>query len=102
MPISLSAKKSLRKSLKNHKDNVTFKNKLKTTAKEFLEKPTEAGLKTVFSYLDKALKKNLFHANKVARLKSNYSKKVGKEVVAKKVVKPAKKTAKKKVASKMA
>lgn len=89
MPISLSAKKSLRKSIKNNKDNVSFKNKLKKTIKNFLEKPTEEGLKIVFSFLDKAQKKNLFHVNKVARLKSNYSKKVETEGVAKqkKVVK---------------
>lgn len=97
MPISLSAKKSLRKSLKNHKDNVSFKNKLKTIVKQFLAKPTNDGLKEVYSILDKAVKRNLFHKNKTSRLKSNYSKKVGVEVV-KKVIskkKVAKKTSKK-------
>lgn len=98
MPISLSAKKSLRKSLKNHKDNVSFKNQLKTTVKKFLIKPTSEGLKEVYSILDKAVKKNIFHKNKTDRLKSNYSKKVGaegvKKVVAKKKV--AKKVTKKK------
>ena len=98
MPISLSAKKSLRKSLKNHKDNVSFKNQLKTTIKKFLAKPTSDGLKEVYSILDKAVKKNLFHKNKTDRLKSNYSKKVGtegfKKVIAKK--KSVKKVVKKK------
>jgi ribosomal protein S20 len=98
MPISLSAKKSLRKSLKNHKDNVSFKNQLKTTVKKFLAKPTNDGLKEVYSILDKAVKKNLFHKNKTDRLKGQYSKKVGtegvKKVVAKKKI--AKKIAKKK------
>lgn len=74
---------------------MTFKNKLKIIVKEFLEKPTAEGLQKVFSYLDKTQKKNLFHHNKVARLKSNYSKKVGKEVEVKK------KLVKKKVAKKM-
>ena len=59
MPISLSAKKSLRKSLKNHRDNVSFKNKLKTIVKKFLAKPTNDGLKEVYSILDKAVK-NIF------------------------------------------
>jgi ribosomal protein S20 len=99
MPISLSAKKSLRKSLKNHKDNVSFKNQLKATVKKFLAKPTSDGLKEVYSILDKAVKKNLFHKNKSDRLKSNYSKKVGVEVV-KKVV--SKKKAVKKVTKKTA
>lgn len=97
MPISLSAKKSLRKSLKNHKDNVSFKNQLKTTIKKFLAKPTSDGLKEVYSILDKAVKKNLFHKNKTDRLKSNYSKKVGTEGV-KKVI--AKKKSVKKVVKK--
>jgi len=97
MPISLSAKKSLRKSLKNHKDNLSFKNKLKTTIKKFLAKPTGDGLKEVYSILDKAVKKNLFHKNKSARLKSNFSKKVGVDVV-KKVI--SKKKAVKKVVKK--
>ena len=94
MPISLSAKKSLRKSLKNHKDNVSFKNRLKTIVKKFLTEPTNEGLREVYSILDKAVKKNIFHKNKSDRLKSNYSKKVGSEGV-KKVV--AKKSAVKKV-----
>ncbi|HPT65693.1 MAG TPA: 30S ribosomal protein S20 [Candidatus Woesebacteria bacterium] len=76
MPISLSAKKSLRKSLKNHKDNVSFKNQLKTIVKKFLTKPTNDGLKEVYSILDKAVKKNIFHKNKSDRLKGQYSKKV--------------------------
>jgi ribosomal protein S20 len=98
MPISLSAKKSLRKSLKNHKDNVSFKNKLKTIVKEFLAKPSNEALKEVYSMLDKAVKKNLFHKNKSDRLKSNYSKKVGIAVVKKVTTKkkPAKKVVKKK------
>ena len=98
MPISLSAKKSLRKSLKNHKDNVSFKNRLKATVKEFLSKPTNEGLKGVYSILDKAVKKNIFHKNKSDRLKSRYYKKVGSEGV-KKVA--AKKGAVKKVAKKV-
>ena len=89
MPISLSAKKSLRKSLKNHKDNVSFKNQLKTTVKKFLAKPTNESLKEVYSFLDKAVKKNIFHKNKTDRLKSNYSKKVGSEGVKKVAVKKA-------------
>lgn len=99
MPISLSAKKSLRKSLKNRKDNVSFKNKLKTTVKKFLAKPTGDSLKEVYSILDKAVKKNIFHKNKSDRLKSQYSKKVGQEVVKK--VAPKKKKAAKKVTKKM-
>jgi len=85
MPISLSAKKSLRKSLKNNKENVLFKTKLKLIVKKFLAKPTSESLKEVESVLDKAVKKGLFHKNKTARLKSNYSKKLKNGVVVDKV-----------------
>lgn len=100
MPISLSAKKSLRKSLKNHKDNVLFKNKLKSSVKSFLAKPNSESLKKVYSILDKAVKKGLFHKNKTARLKSNFSKKVKDKDVVKAPVKAVlKKTAKAKAKS---
>lgn len=95
MPISSSAKKSLRKALKNNKENVSFKNKLRTIVKKFLASPTAEGLKEVYSILDKAVKKNLFHKNKTARLKANYSKKVGVKVEAVKKVSAKKKVTKK-------
>ena len=103
MPISLSAKKSLRKSLKNNRANVLFKTKLKLVVKKFLAKPTKESLKEVYSILDKAVKKNIYHKNKVARLKSNYTKKVKGDTASKSVAKKpvAKKTTKKKVAKKM-
>lgn len=99
MPISLSAKKSLRKSIKNRKVNVLFKVKLKKTIKNFLAKPSNDGLKEVYSILDKAIKQNVFHKNKVARLKASYSKKIegkvkktaSKKAVAKKSKKKSKK-----------
>jgi ribosomal protein S20 len=74
MPISLSAKKSLRKSLKNKKVNVSFKMKLKAIIKKFSVTPTEDGLKDVYSILDKAIKNKIYHANKVSRLKAKFSK----------------------------
>jgi ribosomal protein S20 len=96
MPIGRSAKKSLRKTIKNHKTNVSFKTKLKALVKSFVAKPSEKGLSEVSSILDKAKKHNLMHKNKVARMKSQLSKKVGKEVVAvKNLKKVAKQTAKK-------
>jgi ribosomal protein S20 len=105
MPISLSAKKSLRKSLKNRKVNVSFKNKLKDIVKKFVSKPSEEGLKEVYSVLDKAGKNNVYHDNKVSRLKAKYSRtlKNGAPVETKKSAKKAnvKKVAKKKTAKKV-
>lgn len=91
MPISLSAKKSLRKSVKNRKANLGVKNKVKLVLKTFLAKPTEKGLNEAFSALDKAKKNGIFHKNKVARLKSQYSKKVAGKA---EVKAPVKKTTK--------
>lgn len=94
MPISISAKKSLRKSIKNKKVNVSYKNKIKAVIKKFLVKPTQKGLEEVQSVLDKAKKDNIFHINKVSRLKSRLSKKVASvevKKIAKKTVKKVKK-----------
>ncbi len=94
MPISASAKKSLRVAERNHKKNVTFKTNLRLAVKKFLASPSADSLKEVYSLLDKAVKNNIFHKNKTARLKSEYSKIAdGKVAVSKTVVK--KKTAKK-------
>lgn len=76
MPIGRSAKKSLRKSIKNKKVNNAFKIKIKAGIKKFLEKPDQKSLNEVNALLDKALKNNIFKKNKVARLKSRYSRKV--------------------------
>lgn len=92
MPISLSAKRSLRKSLKNRKHNLSFRKNLKTIIKTFLVKPSQESLSKVYSGLDKAVKNNIFHKNKVARLKAKYSKKVVKKVETEK--KPSKKMSK--------
>jgi len=79
MPQIVSAKKALRQSLKRRKKNQSFKKTLKEVEKRYLAKPTEKGLRLVFSLLDKAVKKHLIHKNKVARLKSNFSKKISQE-----------------------
>ena len=98
MPISLSAKKSLRVTKRNHKTNVALKQKFKSVAKKFQEKPTSAGLAEVVSFLDKLDKNHIFHHNKVNRMKSRYSKMVlekTKTTESKTVKKPAKKAIKK-------
>lgn len=101
MPISLSAKKSLRTALKNYKANLFFKVKLKKTTKAFMLKPSNEGLQKVYSILDILGKKNIFHKNKVSRLKSKYSKVIASKDVSPKVVAKKKTIAKKKTAKKM-
>lgn len=95
MPISLSTKKSLRKSLKNNKENVLFKNKVKLTIKNFLAKPTEESIKEAYSVVDKAVKKGIFHFNKGSRLKAKFAKQLKAGGVSNKPVKKSKKTVKK-------
>ena len=101
MPISLSAKKSLRKSRKNKKDNVGLKTKVKKTVKDYLTKPSEKAFREVASLLDKSVKKGINHKNKVARLKSRLSKMKVAKVEVKKPVKKAKKKIVRKTSKKM-
>ncbi len=97
MPVIVSTKRALRKATSNHINNVEFKEAYKKLVKDFLAKPTEEGLKEVFSRLDKAEKRDMFHKNKISRLKSQYSKRLANKDVVKTVVK---KTSKKKVSMK--
>jgi len=92
MPISASSKKSLRKSIKNRKANLFLKNKFRDLVKKFLAKPNLENMKEAQSMLDKAEKNGILHKNKVSRMKSQMSKKIGGEAVVKKI---AKKTVKK-------
>jgi small subunit ribosomal protein S20 len=103
MPISLSAKKSNRKSLKNRKVNIIWKNKYKEVIKKFLLKPSKEGLQEVYSIIDKLAKKFIIHKNKASRLKAKFARKLKSLVKGDKVapaVKKVVKKAKKKITSK--
>jgi len=80
MPITKSAKKALRQSLRRKADNLRRKNNYRGTVKEFRElvaagKKDEAAklLPKVYKSLDKAAKTNVIKKNKAARLKSSAS-----------------------------
>lgn len=73
MPIIQSAKKALRQSKKKATFNRLVKDKAKEAIQIFKRKPSAENLKNVYSTLDKAVKKNIFHKNKVARLKGSLS-----------------------------
>jgi len=84
MPITSSAIKALRQSEKNHGRNTYFKKKVVEAFKSLtklvtLGKKDEAKkeLPKVYSLLDRAAKKNVFHANKSARKKSQAAAMVG-------------------------
>ncbi len=74
MPIIRSAKKKLRQDKKREKQNLTVKQSIKKIIKKYKSQPTPKLLSGVFSALDMSVKKKIFHANKVSRLKSSLSK----------------------------
>ena len=88
MPISKSAKKSLKvsrtKRLQNQSKKIALDKALKKVSAE--------NVSGVISLIDKAAKTNVFHANKAARMKSKLTKKFGtpKAVEAPKVAKAEK------------
>ncbi|MCS7185195.1 MAG: 30S ribosomal protein S20 [bacterium] len=78
-----SALKAHRQSIKRYYRNLAWKKKAKKLIKELTDlveqkKKNEAmeKLKEVFSVLDKMGQRNIFHRNKVSRIKSKLSKKV--------------------------
>jgi len=97
MPVLPHAKKALRVSQRKAEYNRRVKSQLRNAIKQFRRSPDEAGLKLVYSKIDLALKGNILHHNKAARLKSRLSKLLPQEKTSttKKVVKPKSKTAKK-------
>lgn len=81
MPITASAKKALRQSLRRKAQNLRRKNAYKNTVKEF-KSLVAAGKKDdakkllpkVYQSLDKAAKTDVIKKNKAARLKSSAAK----------------------------
>ena len=91
MPISLSAKKSLRSSIAKRKGNLVWKKKYREAIRAFAKLSGEKELSKLYGVIDKMVKKHIFHKNKAARLKSQFSKKMkkteGKVKTAKKIAK---------------
>lgn len=80
MPITKSAGKALRQSVKRKVLNVAKKNKYKSAVKEFKKsivakdfKKAQSLLPKVYKSLDKAAKTNVIKHNKSSRLKSRLS-----------------------------
>lgn len=81
MPITQSAKKALRQSVRRHKQNLARKEAYKKAVKEYrkliaAKKLNEAKtlLPRVYQALDKAAKTNVIARNKASRLKSRLAK----------------------------
>ena len=74
MPIIRSAIKKVRKDKKRTKINKKRENALKSLIKKARIEKSAQSLKEAYSALDKAVKVNLIHTNKAARLKSKLAK----------------------------
>jgi small subunit ribosomal protein S20 len=70
MPITLSAKKALRRDGRRAIVNRRLREQLKTALKQARKNPTEKILSQTNSILDQAARKRIIHPNKAARLKS--------------------------------
>lgn len=76
MPILANAKKALRVSKKKTLINKRVKSLLKTFVDKVFKSPTAENAAEAFSKVDKAVKKNVIHKNKAARMKQQISKAV--------------------------
>jgi small subunit ribosomal protein S20 len=74
MPITQSAKKALRQSLRRRAKNLVKKEAYKTAIKNFKKSPSAENLSRLYKALDKAAKTNVIKKNKASRLKSRISK----------------------------
>lgn len=73
MPITQSAKKALRQSMRRRERNLAKSKAFKESIKEFKKQPTKEAFSKVQKALDKAAKANVIHRNRAARLKSRLS-----------------------------
>ena len=74
MPITQSAKKALRRDKRRTIVNLRIKKKIKSVLKKVKGKPTKKNVALTYSTIDRAVKKNIIHRNKAARLKSRLTK----------------------------
>jgi ribosomal protein S20 len=77
MPILKHARKKLKQDKKRTVRNKKVKITFKTVVKKAKEAKSEKALSAAFKGIDKAVKANIIHKNKAARMKSSLSKMVG-------------------------
>lgn len=94
MPIIANAKKALRQSKTKNARNKLVRASIRATVKKNTQTADVDSLSKLFSAVDKAVKRNVIHKNKAARIKSRAAKKM--KIVAPTKTAPAKKAAPKK------
>lgn len=82
MPLIKSAKKKLRQDKKRQKRNKSTKDFLKEVLKKARQNPTVESIRLASKTADKAVKKQLIHKNKAARVKSSLAKLLSGKAVA--------------------
>ncbi|HUQ85206.1 MAG TPA: 30S ribosomal protein S20 [Candidatus Limnocylindrales bacterium] len=96
MPLLKHAKKKLKQDKVRTIRNKKVKNAFKLSVKKAKEGASEKTVSAAFKAVDKAVKKNLIHKNRAARMKSSLSKLIGaKSITASKTTTPKKAEAKK-------
>lgn len=74
MPITISAKKALRRDRRRSAVNKRIKKQLEDVLNKARRNPSKKNFSVAESVLDRAAKKGLIHLNKAARLKSRLGK----------------------------
>ena len=74
MPVTKTAKRALKSSKRKEVVNKAFRTRLEIAQRLAAKKPTAKHVKDAVSLIDRAVKKNLIHKNKAARIKSKLSK----------------------------
>ncbi|MCL4392647.1 30S ribosomal protein S20 [Patescibacteria group bacterium] len=67
-----SSKKDIRRTKRRTFINSGYRIDLDKLEKTFIKKPTDKNLSSIYSILDKMVKKNIIHKNKAARIKSKF------------------------------
>jgi small subunit ribosomal protein S20 len=79
MPVIRSAKKKLKVDKKRESANKKARALIGLLIKKAKKKPTEASVQKAFEAIDKGIKKDIFHKNKGARIKSRLAKLIAKK-----------------------
>lgn len=79
MPVIRSAKKKLRADKKRESANKKAKSFIYLIIKKAQKKPTPGNVQEAFKVIDKGVKKDIFHKNKAARIKSRLAKLISKK-----------------------
>ena len=74
MPVIKSAKKKLKVDRKRESSNKKTETLINLAIKKAQRKPTQGSIREAFIAIDKGVKKDIFHKNKGARIKSRLAK----------------------------